>query len=144
MHINYADIEDAFNFVCFGQHYDHQAFLCKETGRIYWYSEFGDSPDELPADIDDPKYIEIPNKNELGLGKRMVLDFAYAHLSDDDIHSIESMFQRKGAYSRFKDFLIGKGLIDKWHAYENQAQEIALRKWCQMNDIMVQNVVAQS
>ncbi len=71
MAIKYDELDDAFNFVCFGQPYEHQAFLCKETGKIYWYSEFADSPDELPADIDDPKYIEIPNKKQLGLGKKI-------------------------------------------------------------------------
>ncbi len=60
--------------------YTNQAYLDKETGKIYWHSDFGDNFEELPEDIDDAKYIEIPHKNELELGKRLVLDFVYENL----------------------------------------------------------------
>ena len=80
MVIEFKEIMDAFDFVSFGQMYEHQAFLDKETGKIYWHSEFGDNEEELPEDIDDGKYIEIPHKNELDLGKALVLDFAYEYL----------------------------------------------------------------
>lgn len=37
--------------------------------------------DELPDDVeDDEKYISIPDKRELDLGKPMVLDFAHEFL----------------------------------------------------------------
>jgi len=50
----------------------HNAYLCKETGRILFTSEMGDS-DELPEDVDDSdKYIAIPHKNDLELGKALV------------------------------------------------------------------------
>lgn len=38
---------------------------------MYWYSEFDDDEEELPEDIDDEKYIGIPHKTELDLGKRV-------------------------------------------------------------------------
>jgi hypothetical protein len=114
----------------------NQAFLNKETGKIYWYSEYGDNEEELPEDIDDEKYLEIPHKNELELGKRLVLDFAYEHLPDE-ADKIVAIFQKKGAYSKFKTLLERKGVIDKWYEYEAQAQEKALRTWCKENEIEI-------
>ena len=37
----------------------------------------------LPDDIDDEKYIAIPNKKELDLGKPLVLDFTREFLPDN-------------------------------------------------------------
>ena len=64
----------------------------------------GDS-DELPDDIEDSrKYIEIPHKNELDLGKNIVMRFVIEFMPDD-IYRVENIFKRKGAYSRFKSLL---------------------------------------
>ena len=134
MTVEFKDIEDAFDFVSFGQMYTHQAFLNKETGKIYWHSELGDNEEELPEDIDDKKYVEIPHKNELDLGRRLVLSFAYEHLPHE-VNKIEAIFRKKGAYQNFKSLLEGKGIIEKWYEYESRALEKALRKWCEENDI---------
>lgn len=136
MTVAFKDIVDAFDFVSFGQMYTHQAFLNKETGKIYWYSEFGDNEEKLPEDIEDEKYIEVPHKNELELGKQLVLNFAYAQLPDE-ANEIEAIFRKKGAYSKFKALLERKGVIDKWYEYESQAQENALKAWCKENSIKI-------
>jgi hypothetical protein len=136
MVINFKDIEEAFDFVSFGDMYDHQAFLDKETGKIYWHSEVADDLEELPEDIDDEKYIEIPHKKELDLGKNLVLDFASQFLPDE-YEEVESIFRRKGAYSNFKELLVRKGIIDKWYEFQSQAEEKALRAWCKDNDIEI-------
>ena len=136
MAIQFKDIMDAFNFVSFGQVYEHQAFLDKETGKTYWHSEFGDNEEELPDDIDDERYVEIPHKNELGLGKNLVLDFSYEYLPSE-VEEIEMIFRRKGAYSRFKSLLERKGALDKWYEFEEKAYEKALREWCEENAIKI-------
>ena len=136
MAIEFKDIMDAFNFVSFGQIYEHQAFLDKETGKTYWHSEFGDNEEELPDDIDDERYVEIPHKNELGLGKNLVLDFSYEYLPSE-VEKIEMIFRRKGAYSRFKSLLERKGALDKWYEFEEKAHEKALREWCEENAIKI-------
>jgi hypothetical protein len=75
MAILFDDIENAFLFVSMDQKFMHNAYLCKETGQIFYTSELGDS-DELPEDIDDTeKYITIPHKNDLELGKALVFEF---------------------------------------------------------------------
>jgi hypothetical protein len=59
MAITFDEIENAFMFVNIDQHYMHNVYLCKETGKMFYTSEMGDS-DELPDDIDDPKYFCSP------------------------------------------------------------------------------------
>jgi len=135
MPIKFSDIEDAFFFVSMGEIYMNSAILCIKTGQIFYISDFGDS-DELPEDIDDDtdKYIDIPHKNELDLGKPLVLEFLIMYLPDS-VEKVDSFFRKKGAYSKFKDLIDAKGLLDKWYAFEEEEQNKALREWCQDNDI---------
>ena len=138
MPIKFSDIEDAFFFVSMGEMYMNSAILCIETGQIFYISDFGDS-DELPEDIDyDPdKYIDIPHKNELDLGKSLVLEFSAMHLPDN-FEQINSFFHKKGAYSKFKNLLEVKGLLDKWYAFEEAEQKNALMEWLKENDIIIE------
>ena len=76
MPVNFSDLQLAFEFVSSGSMGENEAYLDRQSGKIYWHSEFGDKDEELPGDIDDEKYISIPDKRELDLGKSLVLDFA--------------------------------------------------------------------
>ena len=68
--VPFDTILEAFEFVSFGPPEEHHAYLCLETGRIYWHSELGADEEELPEDIDDAeKYVAIPHKNDLDLRK---------------------------------------------------------------------------
>ena len=137
MAVTFKDIEYAFDFVNFGQPGEHEAYLNIHTGETYWYSEFGDNEEELPEDIDDEnKYIALPDKNDLDLGKRLVLSFAYEYLPEE-AEKIEAIFHHKGAYSKFKSILERRDIIDSWYDYENTAQENALREWCKLNGITI-------
>ena len=137
MPIKLSTIEDAFFFVSMGEMYMNSAILCRETGKVLYISDFGDS-DELPEDIDDApdKYIDIPHKNELNLGKPLVLEFSAIHLPDN-FEQVSSFFHKKGAYSKFKNLLEVKGLLDKWYVFEESEQNKALREWCKDNDIII-------
>ena len=136
MAISFSDIEDAFLFVSMDQMFMHNAYLCKETGEIFYTSEMGDS-DELPEDIDDPdKYIAIPHKNELYRGKALAIEFASQYLSEE-LDKIYSIFRHKGAYSRYKDLLERKGALEDWYKFENERQELALKEWCRESNIEI-------
>lgn len=134
MGINFNEIEDAFMFVSMGQPYEYMAYLSKESGKIYYHSEYGDNPEELPDDIDDPIYVAIPHKNELGLGKNLALRFAYKFLSQK-AELVEFIFRKKGAYSKFKNLLEQHGELDHWYQYEEEAQRTNLLEWCEENEI---------
>jgi hypothetical protein len=88
----------------------------------------------LPDDIDDEKYIAIPDKRELDLGKPLILDFAREFLSDD-YHELLRIFSRRGAYRRFKDLLVRRRALERWYNFSNKAEEAALREWCVENGI---------
>lgn len=136
MAVSFGDIENAFLFVSMDQQFMHDAYLCKETGEIYYTSEMGDS-DELPDDIDDQKkYISIPHKNELDLGKSLVIEFTSKYLPEE-LDRVYSIFRHKGAYARYKEFLESKGVLENWYEYENERQTAALKKWCKENKIKI-------
>src|ERR1700722_13700781 len=140
MLINFQEILDALEFVGSGSLGEHQAILCRRTGKIYWRSEFSGLDalnDELPDDIeDDEKYIAIPDKRELGLGKPLVLDFAREFLPDD-FDEVRYIFSKKGAYAKFRALLIRRNVLERWYEFEAKGTERALREWCELNAIEV-------
>ena len=119
---------------------EHHAYLGRETGKIYWYSEFSDLKelnDELPEDIEDEdKYIQLPSKRELDLGVPLVMDFVRQFLPRD-FDDVSDMFRRRGAYGRFKQLLIRKRALEQWYDFEQKATERALREWCELNSIVL-------
>ncbi|MBN2267383.1 MAG: hypothetical protein JW725_03530 [Candidatus Babeliaceae bacterium] len=135
MATTFDEIENSFMFVSMDQPYMHNAYLCKETGQIFYTSEMGDS-DELPEDIYETKYISIPHKNDLDLGKNLVIEFISEFLPND-LDRVYSIFRHRGAYSRYKDFLSEKGLLDKWYNFEDERQKAALKDWCVENGIEI-------
>jgi hypothetical protein len=91
----------------------------------------------LPDDIEDAeKYIQIPGKRELDLGKSLVLDFARQFLPDD-FDDIWQMFGRKGAYAKFRKLLIRRHALDQWYEFEAKTTELVLRMWCDSKSIEV-------
>ncbi|WFU45243.1 hypothetical protein QA640_36855 [Bradyrhizobium sp. CB82] len=135
------DIVEAFEFANTGGNMgEFLAFVCKRTGKIYYQTDFPDGAevnDELPDDIDDEeKYVALPDKGELRLGKPLVLDFAREFLPDnfDDVCYFSD---RRGAYPKFKALLARRGAIDHWHAFEAKATEQALRDWCALHSIEI-------
>jgi hypothetical protein len=137
MPVSLKDIQEAFEFVSAAADGEHQAFLCKQSGKLYWHSELCDDLDILPDDIDDnEKFLQIPDKRELDLGKPLALDFAREFLPDD-LDDVRQFFSGRGAYARFKDLLHRRGSLDQWYDFEAKAEQRALREWCDLNSIEV-------
>lgn len=138
MPVSFKEICDAFEFISVTDGYEHRAILCRKTGKIYTHSDFPDFEefnDELPDDVDDEaKYIDIPDRRELDLGKPLALDFVdeFLPLDSDEIRRI---FRRRGAYRNFKALLARRDALDRWYRYESEATEKALRDWCSANEI---------
>jgi hypothetical protein len=138
MPTSFQDLLLALEFVGNGD--EHQAIVCRRTGKIYWRSQFSDLDefnDELPDDIEDEaNYVAVPDKRELDLGKPLVLDFAREVLPDD-FDEIGWMFGKRGAYKNFRAFLTRRNVLDRWYDFESKATERALREWCELNSIVV-------
>src|SRR3984893_14915622 len=98
----------------------------RQSGKIYWHSEFGENDEEWPDDIDNEKYIAIPGRRELDLGKPLVLEFAREFLPDN-YEEVRHIFNRRGAYRRYKDLLVRRGALERWYDFSNKAEEAVLR-----------------
>jgi hypothetical protein len=135
--VKYDELDLAFSFVSSGAPMEHNAYISLDTGQIYWVSELNPIEEELPDDFDtSDRYIALPHKNELGLGRRLALRFARQELGDRH-EQVETIFSRKGAYGRFKDLLESAGCLQKWYKFEEAALDEALREWCATNDIEI-------
>ena len=137
MPVSFKEILGAFDFVSMGGG-EHQAFLCRQSGKIHWHSELSELDElegELPDDIeDDENYVAIPDKRELDLGKPLALDFASQFLPRD-VDEVRRMFATRGAYASFKRLLAQKRALEQWYDFERKATERALREWCELNSI---------
>jgi Uncharacterised protein family (UPF0158) len=137
MPVSFQEILLAFEFVDGGSGL-HEAYLCRSTGKIYFHSEFSDFEElnhELPDDIEDEeKYVAIPDKRELGLGKPLVLDFAREFLSDD-FDEVRYIFSKRGAYRKFRALVIRRNVLQRWYDFESKTTQRALREWCELNSI---------
>lgn len=135
--IPYDEISSAFEFVSSAAPAEHNAYISLDTGQIHWVSELASMDEELPEDLDtSDRYISVPHKNDLDLGRNLVLRFAAQEMSDS-YERVRSIFQRKGAYARFKDLLDTKGLLENWYRFEAEAHDKALREWCAENGIQI-------
>jgi len=137
MKIKFSEIDTAFTFVSFGAPCEHYAYLNKKTGETYYVSEYSDDDEDIPEDLyENEDYIEIPHKNDLNLGRNLVFDFVASRLPEE-FDKVQGYFRKKGAYSRFKDLLERKGVLDEWHQFENEQMGKELRNWCKINNIEI-------
>ena len=136
MPTSFSDIELSFEFVS-SSGGSHEAFLCRRTGKIYWRSDSSDdlNEEEMPDDIEDEeKYIAIPGKRDLDLGKPLVMDFAREVLPND-FDEVRYMFSKRGAYKNFRALVTRRNVLDRWYEFESKATERALREWCEVNSV---------
>jgi hypothetical protein len=130
-----SDIQEAFHFVSGAPPGMHTAIICKDTGEIRYRSEEADLDEIGEEGIDWDAWIEIPHRNDLDLGQELVFEFVESALPDD-YERVRQIFRKRGAYRRFREFLESKGLLERWHDFENQRLEQALRQWVEENDLL--------
>jgi hypothetical protein len=130
----FSEIHDAFLFVNSAEEGMNRAILCKDTGLIFFRSEWGDINEMDDEELDCDEFVEIPHKNELDLGQNLVFEFAEEYLAGE-CDLVSEIFQRRGAHGRFKDLLAQKSLLKSWYGFQNRREEEALRQWCLENEI---------
>jgi len=132
--MTYDTIEEAFLFVSGAAPFEITAVIHRKTGETFFASDMADL-DELPEDLDESDdYIGIPHKNDLDLGKSLVMDFVRSRCPEE-VDRVLTTFSRRGAYRRFKDLLEQKSLLDEWYDFEQQRTRQALLDWCEENGI---------
>ena len=129
--VKLSELVDAFEFMSVSDLDEHQAYICKRTGRIIFVSEGVNLEEdiEFPDDTELADYLPVPHRRDLDLGRRLALSFVAEKLPGS-FDKASEIFSRKGAYSRFKQLLQATGTLDKWHAFEARATELALKEWC--------------
>ena len=109
---------------------DAAAYVSRDTGSVYFVGTDMEPEDGAPEDLESSdRYVAVPSKPELDLGKRVALRFAEAQLPEQ-YERIRSIFSRPGAYARFKDLLEAGGHLTAWYEFEHNAQREALSDWC--------------
>jgi len=109
---------------------DAAAYISRDTGSVYFVGTDMEPEEGAPEDLEtSDRYVAVPSKQELDLGKRVALAFAEAHVPEQYEH-IRSIFSRPGAYARFKDLLEAGGHLTAWYEFEHNAQREALSDWC--------------
>ena len=136
--VDHSEMRDAFEFVSIGDSLGAEAYISRETGKIYLRTVDGFmEEDEVPDDdLETDRYIAVPHKTELDLGRRLALRFTDDELPGD-LDTVEDLFRRRGAYAGFKRLLEARGALQRWYDYEERATDEALRAWCQDNDIQL-------
>jgi hypothetical protein len=137
--MRFSEIEDAIMFVSASPYGENSAILDRLAGKIYYqsnYADFDESDELSEEDFDSNIHIKIPHKNDLGLGRALVFAFV-GQVVPDAYEKVHHIFKKRGAYSRYKEWLDSQGLLQQWYEYENTKEQAALMKWCEENDIDV-------
>jgi len=135
--MKYDDLELLFDYVGTARPFERSAYLNRKTGESYITSEIGDS-EELPDDLgENEDCLEIPHKNELGLGHSLVFQFVAERLTDAT-DQVGGFFRQAGAYGNFRDLLAQRGLLDDWNKFESDALRTTVLEWCKENNVELQ------
>jgi hypothetical protein len=133
--VSLAELLDTLMFLGAGE--GHEAYLCLDTGQIHLAGDDLTGEDwPVPDDLEtSDRYLPVPDKRELRLGRNLVLAFIDAE-APDDYDRVRDYFSRRGAYARFKDLLVHRDLLNRRYAYVHVAETEALRSWCARNDLV--------
>lgn len=134
--VEWSEFIDAFEFASFGRPGESRAFVNLNTGSLHCISDVIEFCQETPPDLEtSDRYLALPHKADLELGRKLALSFIEQHLPQD-FHTVVGYFHKRGAYSRFKDLLGDREVLENWYAFEKHAIEQALRQWCEEHEIL--------
>lgn len=128
--MSYDTIEDAFNYISEGQPGERKAMVHRSTGKVFLASVEAGFDQVLPEFGSDSDYLLIPSRQDLDLGKGLILEFFNTH-AQAEVPQVKAIFNRSGAFRNVKALMRSLHLLDLWHLYEEQRIEELLRKWCQ-------------
>ncbi len=139
MEVKFEDLREAFDAVGDGDMSGAVGWVDRETGEAKFHLGDYEDPElaeKVPEDLyENERYLVLPTRHELGLGlRRLALDFAREHLSDEDNDRVHDMFRRPGASRRFTDLLGDRGMLPQWYAFRDDAIDRALREWYALAD----------
>ena len=135
--IDFDKLLEAFEFANFNGSPDSNAYVDLETGHIYWVAAEMEEFEEVPDDIEtSERYLMLPDKRDLELGRNLAFAFAEETLPDE-YENVVNCFRKEGAYGRFKCLLDRHDALTQWYEFEAKKTEITLREWCRENAIQL-------
>ncbi len=137
--ISLSELEEAFQWASAGSASEMEAYISKETGKIYFVSDSEDADEEeIPEDCDDSDlYWSVPNKNDLDLGKMLAIRFVEEYLPDE-LDQVSDILRRRGGYGRFKTLLEVRNLMNSWYKFESDETKKAILAWAEEQGITVE------
>lgn len=108
------------------------AYVDRRTGKVYIPADDPDLSEVTEDMAESEDYVAVPTKFELDLGSRVARAFAWQEMPED-ADTVSDMFSRKGGFARFKHWLAQRGKLHAWYAFQAEAEEQALRDWCEAN-----------
>ena len=118
--VKFSEIVNAVEFVSGGELLDCVAYIDKSTGEVHLYAD--EYSDEMPLDRVDVRYcVEVPSKRDLDLGTRLVFAFVDSVLEAAARVKVHEIFRSRGAYRRFRDFLVEIDALERWYVFESDA-----------------------
>lgn len=138
MKVKYSDIQQAYTIANAGKYDDRTALLDKSSGQFYVESE--SSNDAVIADevFTSDTMVPLPDKKGFDLGSPLVFRFI-RETHPEGYDKVSEIFTRRGAYGRYKKWLIANNLLARWEDYLNAAETKALRGWCADNGIELED-----
>ena len=127
----YSEVESAVEFMSDELGGANLAIYDRVTDKVLYRSDYS-GVDEIPEDIDDERYVEIPNKRDLDLGHDLVFRFIEQAMPEDK-DLVYGFFRHPGAYSNFKNLLSHRNQLEQWFDFENRAMREAIEQWCKEN-----------
>ena len=89
--VEFDELSHAFDFVGSAPPGEHNAYISLDTGQIHWSSESGSLDEEVPDDLEtSDRYLVVPHKTDLDLGRSLALRFAGSELTDCQDHVPQS------------------------------------------------------
>lgn len=130
---NYSDLLEAYESFAGISDYEATVFVNIEKEKIVlWYAEGlvdDEEHERVECELTQGKWMELPKKQELNLGVKLVFRFANAYFSEDDIQKVSRIFSRKGAYQKWRSFLESKDMVQEWYRFRDEEQDKALKRW---------------
>ena len=114
---------------------DVDVYVSKVTGEVIRDDEtYSGIPCPVENIDQDPDYIRVPTKGQLGLGVDLVFQFGRERFPEDESF-IERTFRKRGAFGRFKVFLEGKDALEAWYAFSEERTLATIAEWCDREGI---------
>ena len=138
MNVRYSEIRMAFDFVSSGMQGENFAYVSKDDGEIYYFSEMLGLDETRGHDVHSAGFEPVPHRDALDLGRELAFDFVDEHLADQYAAVRDFYADEDTAESRFKDMLQANGLFEEWKEYKAVKVEKFLREWCEQKNIALE------